>query len=106
MPRAFIAEEETPSAPRGGGLQGGVGGRGGGGSTFGEDTGAQGVARRYSAVAPKIKELFQELENSDDKATVFTLLRGTSIKASELSLGPGHCLDFTTLGVYHKKSWT
>jgi hypothetical protein len=68
MPRAFIAEEETPSAPRGGGLQGRGGG--GGGSTFGEDAGAQGVARRYSAVALKIKELFQELKNSDDKATV------------------------------------
>jgi hypothetical protein len=73
MSRAFVAEEVTPSAPRGGG------GGGGGDHTF-----AQGVVRRYSAVAPEIKELFKELKHSDDKVTVFILLRGTSIKAAKL----------------------
>jgi hypothetical protein len=101
MPRSFIADTDQPSQPSGGTPA--MGGQGGGESTFGEGTSGE-VARRYSSVAPEVKALLKDLKNKDEHATVFTLLRGTDVKASDISLAPGHCLDYTGFGICRRKA--
>jgi hypothetical protein len=46
----------------------------------------------------------KEIRNKDEHATVFILLRGTDVKASDIALAPGHCLDFTSFGVCRRKA--
>jgi hypothetical protein len=53
---------------------------------------------------PEIKELLKEVKNKDEHMTVFTLLRGTDIKACDIALAPGHCLDYTSFGVCRRKA--
>jgi hypothetical protein len=101
MPQAFIADTEQGQSPVDGGST--HGGQGGGEGIFGEGATNETV-RRYSSVPAEIKELLKEVKNKDEHATVFTLLRGTDIKTSDIALAPGHCLDYTSFGVCRCKA--
>jgi hypothetical protein len=79
IPRAFVANSDDPP-PAAGGPQT-YAGQGGGEASFGEGLTPE-VARKYSSVAPEVRELLREVKNTDEHATAFTLLRGTDVKAS------------------------
>jgi hypothetical protein len=99
MPREFVAGDDA-LAPRPSYPQNSSNAE----ASFGEGT--SGTAQRYHSVPQEVRDLLKEIKNVDDQATIQGVIRGSNVKAMDIVLIPGQCLEFTAMGVCRKKSCT